>query len=130
LGVSDLILEGHSIQRYYRARIDELKTSAYLATIAIPTKIVGDVVHEIQVLPCAVVNAPYFASSELAGEIPNLFSEAQFGVCYRENARGHFDYSLRSRGDFDVSAVAKHFGGGGHKNAAGFSSHTPVHRRV
>ena len=27
--------------------------------------------------------------------------------------------SLRSVGDFDVSAMAKEFGGGGHKNAAG-----------
>lgn len=27
--------------------------------------------------------------------------------------------SLRSVGDFDVSAIAKHYGGGGHKNAAG-----------
>ena len=30
-------------------------------------------------------------------------------------------YELRSVGDFDVSAIAKHFGGGGHKNAAGCS---------
>lgn len=29
-------------------------------------------------------------------------------------------WSLRGRGDFDVSEVAKHFGGGGHKSAAGF----------
>lgn len=29
--------------------------------------------------------------------------------------------SLRSDGDYDVSAIAKQFGGGGHKNAAGFS---------
>jgi oligoribonuclease NrnB/cAMP/cGMP phosphodiesterase (DHH superfamily) len=28
--------------------------------------------------------------------------------------------SLRSNGDYDVSAIAKLFGGGGHKNAAGF----------
>lgn len=28
--------------------------------------------------------------------------------------------SLRSKGDLDVSAIAKHFSGGGHKNAAGF----------
>jgi phosphoesterase RecJ-like protein len=28
---------------------------------------------------------------------------------------------LRSIGDFDVSKIALEFGGGGHKNAAGFS---------
>lgn len=31
-------------------------------------------------------------------------------------------WSLRSKDDFDVSAVAKKFGGGGHKNAAGFKT--------
>lgn len=31
-------------------------------------------------------------------------------------------YSLRSEGDFDVSSIARMFGGGGHLNAAGFSS--------
>ena len=29
---------------------------------------------------------------------------------------------FRSRGDIDVSAIAAHFGGGGHKNAAGLST--------
>ena len=29
--------------------------------------------------------------------------------------------SLRSKGDFDVSEIAKKFGGGGHKNAAGYT---------
>jgi nanoRNase/pAp phosphatase (c-di-AMP/oligoRNAs hydrolase) len=31
-----------------------------------------------------------------------------------------YQYGLRSIGDFDVSMVAQAFGGGGHKNAAGF----------
>ena len=30
--------------------------------------------------------------------------------------------SLRSKGDIDVNAVAKQFGGGGHKNASGCSA--------
>ena len=29
--------------------------------------------------------------------------------------------SLRSRGEVDVEKIARHHGGGGHKNAAGFS---------
>ena len=33
-------------------------------------------------------------------------------------------YSLRSVGDYDVSVIAKHYGGGGHKNAAAFTSET------
>lgn len=30
-------------------------------------------------------------------------------------------FNLRSIGDFDVSAIAKHYGGGGHRNAAGYN---------
>lgn len=33
---------------------------------------------------------------------------------------GKWQFGMRSRGDFDVSEVAKKYGGGGHKNAAGF----------
>lgn len=34
---------------------------------------------------------------------------------------------LRSRGDFDVSALAKAFGGGGHAKAAGFTVPKRIH---
>jgi phosphoesterase RecJ-like protein len=33
---------------------------------------------------------------------------------------------MRSKGDVDISAVAKEFGGGGHKNAAGCSVTGPI----
>jgi nanoRNase/pAp phosphatase (c-di-AMP/oligoRNAs hydrolase) len=36
--------------------------------------------------------------------------------------RNTINWSLRSNEDFDVSAIAKEFGGGGHKNAAGFET--------
>lgn len=43
-----------------------------------------------------------------------------------DGSRGLFRVSLRSVGDFDVSVIAKHFGGGGHRNAAGFDcDHLP-----
>lgn len=106
-----MIAEGHSIQRYYRLRVEEMKRSAYPATIN------G---HS-----CWVSNAPYFAASEVAGELCER--GAEFGACYFEAEGGRFQYSLRSRGDFDVSAIARQYGGGGHKNAAGFSSNAPIH---
>ena len=46
-----------------------------------------------------------------------------FGACYSiDTSRNVISWSLRSNGDFDVSAIAKAFGGGGHKNAAGFET--------
>lgn len=110
-GASALIDEGASIQRYYRLRVEELKRSAYEAKL-------GE--HS-----CWISNAPYFAASEVAGELAERGLD--FGSCYFEVEKGRFQYSLRSRGDFDVSAVAKQFGGGGHKNAAGFTSDGHAH---
>ncbi len=66
-----------------------------------------------------VVNAPYINTSELVG---HLAQDALFAVGWFQRADGLYQYSLRSRGDFDVSALAKQVGGGGHRNAAGFAS--------
>jgi phosphoesterase RecJ-like protein len=40
-------------------------------------------------------------------------------VFFKENGTDDWRVSLRSKGDIDVNAVAKAFGGGGHKNASG-----------
>ena len=40
-------------------------------------------------------------------------------VFFKENGPDDWRISLRSKGDIDVNAVAKEFGGGGHKNASG-----------
>jgi phosphoesterase RecJ-like protein len=42
-------------------------------------------------------------------------------VFFKENAAEDWRVSLRSKGSIDVNAVAKEFGGGGHKNASGCS---------
>ena len=44
-----------------------------------------------------------------------------FGLTWYVTTDAKVSCSLRSNGDFDVSAIAKQFGGGGHKNAAGFT---------
>lgn len=45
-----------------------------------------------------------------------------YGLIWYVDAGGAVNCSLRSNGDYDVSAIAKAFGGGGHKNAAGFQT--------
>ena len=44
-------------------------------------------------------------------------------VFFKENGPDDWRVSLRSKGEIDVNAVAKQFGGGGHKNASGCSAH-------
>lgn len=65
----------------------------------------------------AIVNAQYMNISEVA-EV--LCTHAEIGAGWFERGDGMIQFSLRSRGELDVSAIAKKLGGGGHKNAAGF----------
>ena len=73
-----------------------------------------------------IVNCPPVNNSELLGYLAET-SAADFALGYFCRADGTWQYSLRSRGKdaYDVSAVAKHFGGGGHHSAAGFESLLP-----
>lgn len=66
-----------------------------------------------------LVNAPQCDISEL---LQFLANDEPFSVGWFQRGDGKFQYGLRSKGDFDVSEIAKRYGGGGHKNAAGFQS--------
>jgi phosphoesterase RecJ-like protein len=45
--------------------------------------------------------------------------EIQAVVFFKQVEGEEYRVSMRSKGDIDIGAVAKEFGGGGHKNAAG-----------
>lgn len=66
------------------------------------------------------VNAAAFWS-ETGHEMLEQHPSAQMVCMYFDRADGIRVFSLRSRQDFDCSAVAKEFGGGGHPKAAGFT---------
>lgn len=69
-----------------------------------------------------IVNCPQLDISEL---LDSLAKGEPFAMGWWQRHDGVFQYSLRSRGDFDVSTLARKHGGGGHKNAAGFELHEP-----
>ena len=102
-----LAAEGAAIERKHFKDIDELLVQTTREMV-----IGGQRVK--------VANLPYTMSSDAAGK---LAEGAPFGACYfdRPDARV---FSLRSRGDTgaDVSEIAARYGGGGHKNAAGFQA--------
>lgn len=68
-------------------------------------------------VPC--INTTY-ATSELVGRLAES-NAASFAAGWFQKQDGQFVYSLRSRGDFDVAVIAKQYGGGGHRSAAGFT---------
>lgn len=65
------------------------------------------------------VNAPSSFSSDLGHILAE--KSGTFGLTYQYDGRKQkWQFSLRSIGDYDVGHLAQAFGGGGHKNAAGF----------
>lgn len=65
---------------------------------------------------------PFINTTSLTSEIVGkLAEEATFACGWFQRSDGKFVYSLRSRDGFDVSVIAKQYGGGGHPGAAGFT---------
>jgi uncharacterized protein len=105
LPTDNLLDDGAAIERKHFKDIKEFIAKAGRRMI-----IAG---HDIPAL-----NAPYFYSSD-AGHI--MSEGEKFAACYWDEADKRV-FSLRSASEgIDVSKIAQAFGGGGHKNAAGFS---------
>ena len=102
--IDQLRADGVAIERKHFKDIKE-----FIAIAAYVDNIAG---YEVPIL-----NAPYFWSSD-AGHI--MGEGKPFAACYWDTPDGRV-FSLRSNDDgVDVSEIAKKFGGGGHRNAAGF----------
>lgn len=103
--LDDLAREGAAIERKHHKDIAELvavtKRNMVIGGVSVP-----------------VANLPYTLTSD-AG---HLMAEGQpFAACYWDTPSGRV-FSLRSRPEgADVSEIAKGYGGGGHKNASGFT---------
>jgi oligoribonuclease NrnB/cAMP/cGMP phosphodiesterase (DHH superfamily) len=107
--LAELRAEGETLNRYRRQLIEQYKSRAVLGKVA------G---YEVP-----VVNAPHAIISELLGE---LALEYPFAAGYQDKGAKR-SWSLRSRrdGGEDVAKIAERFGGGGHRNAAGFGTQLP-----
>ena len=57
---------------------------------------------------------------------PLMVKDVQAVIFFRQADGDDYRVSLRSKGAVDIGAVAKEFGGGGHKNAAGCSAAGPI----
>lgn len=103
----ELVAEGEGILRAHNANIAKFIVDAYEADIG------G---HRVP-----VVNVPYHYASDTAHALLSKYPGAPFTACWFRRADGMIQYSLRSEDSrTDVSEIAKQFGGGGHRNAAGY----------
>lgn len=111
MGVQDVADMGGAIEMKHHKDVAEL-----VAKLRRPMVIGG------QLVP--VANMPYTLTSD-AGHLmctePFEGYRAPFAACYWDTPEGRV-FSLRSiEGGYDVSRIAASYGGGGHKNAAGFT---------
>lgn len=104
--VETLKKQGVTCERLYSQLVQNITKSAWVREIAD---------HRVPVVNTSI------AWSEVGHQLIEDHPDAPFVASFTV-----FDnqvmWSLRSRGEFDVSAIAKKFGGGGHKNAAGFKT--------
>lgn len=104
-GPAKLIRDGNAIERKHHKDIKEFIAAAKCRFV-------------IDGCDVPTLNAPYFYSSD-AGHI--MAQGEPFAACYWDTPSGRV-FSLRSSNEgLDVSVIAAKFGGGGHKNAAGFT---------
>ncbi len=109
LDLSELQAHGSILLAQFMGMVTRLAKSAHPVTV--------DGKHGL------AVNAPSFFSSDLGQVLAK--NSGTFGLIYQyDGKRQKWNFSLRSIGDFNVANMAKGFGGGGHKNAAGFSLDT------
>lgn len=102
-----LIAEAPAILRAHNANIKKFMADAFEEEIG------GYKV------PCC--NVPYHYASDTAHALLEDNPTAHFAAAWFKRGDGQFQYSLRSTDErVDVSEIAKKYGGGGHRNAAGF----------
>jgi phosphoesterase RecJ-like protein len=58
--------------------------------------------------------------------LPLTVKEIEAVVFFKQTEGDEYRVSMRSKGEIDIGAVAKQFGGGGHKNAAGCTVTGPI----
>lgn len=104
--------------------IREVCKNVYFVDIIHPKISVSNVAREESLgeiwktIPC--VNICQVDCSEVMAHLLVLYPSSPFSMYWFKRHDGMYQYGMRSVGDFDVSSVAKLYGGGGHKNAAGF----------
>ena len=106
-----IFAEAYAMQRFMDQKVSEIGQLARLGIIA------GHTVP--------ICNCPMMFASEVGHWLLDEWPDVGFAACYSDqvSSRG---YSLRSRDDrLNVADIAKKFGGGGHRNAAGFGVPLP-----
>jgi phosphoesterase RecJ-like protein len=101
-------------------------------------KLFGAVLSAMQIDPTARIAIVYldhemarqaggtYEDTEGIINLPLTVKEIQAVVFFKQAEGEEYRVSMRSKGDIDIGSIAKEFGGGGHKNAAGCTVTGPL----
>lgn len=105
--IDDIVIEGQAILRALTQQVQ--RTLKHVQHVRIGAYVVPAVNTQMHV-------------SEVGTDLLTLYPTAPFAACWFVNGSGDVIVSLRSDNSrVDVSKIAQEHGGGGHRNAAGFS---------
>ena len=113
-GIDSFYDDGTVLLRSHKQQVKSALKQAVNCEIVVKTKQYGCTRER-----GLAANAPFDLASTLGHELAK--KSGTFGLVWSMAGDGQIHCSLRSNGDYDVSTIAKAFGGGGHLNAAGFS---------
>lgn len=102
--IDEKIQEGKLLHNFFMNEVDMFVKNVFFIKIG-----------EYEKVP--VCNVPFIFASEVAGKLAEIYGP--FGATFFLT-EDLVVWSLRSKGEMDVSKIAEKYGGGGHKNAAGF----------
>lgn len=110
--------QGAAIRRYIDTGIQRSAANAAKGYLVGAGHTVADV---------PIANTAQQGISDLLHVVLECHPDAALAIGWWQRPDGEYQYSLRGRGDYDVSKLAQRYGGGGHHDAAGFEVHEPVH---
>lgn len=113
-GMLDLYTEGTAILRAQKQHVERMAKQARQCVIRMPMDSPTG-----WFLDGLAVNASIH-QSEVGHELAN--QSGTYGLVWYVGSDVRVRCSLRSNGEYDVSSIARAFGGGGHRNAAGFET--------
>ena len=126
-----MLAEGEAIERFFQVEVERLANSALVMPVNMPGAAVGLEHARRENIPViSNEKGTWRVVSGLAINTNGLFTSTlgerlsekcgSFALLWYVHSDGEVKCSLRSQGKVDVAAMAEKFGGGGHRNAAGF----------
>lgn len=137
LNPPELITSGRNILIERQKLVDGVVASAVPMKVTYKT---GDEEKEVNCFGVTVDEKTSLYRSEIGNQLAVKSNEAgkdpcalvctEYEVIENEQPTKRMKVSFRSLGDFNTAAIAQTFGGGGHKNAASFTTTTEVYQKM